>query len=73
MKTSKNRLMELANVQSKRALNEAVNPELDAVVKKFVKGLAAKYQYGDIDALYAIFDSLKRQQMLGRDVNYRPY
>jgi len=55
------------------ALGEQVNPELDAMVKKFVKGLAAKYQYGDIDALYAVFESLKRLQMLSKDVNYRPY
>lgn len=57
----------------KLALKEVSNPELDAMVKRFVKGLATKYQYGEQDALYAVFESLKRQQMLGKDVNYRPY
>jgi len=66
-------LQKIIREEVKTALGEAVNPELDVVVKKFVKGLAAKYQYGDMDALYAIFDSLKRQQMLDRDINYRPY
>jgi hypothetical protein len=66
-------LQKIIHEEVKAALGEQVNPELDAVVKRFVKGLAAKYQYGDMDALYAVFDSLKRQQMLAKDVNYRPY
>jgi len=66
-------LQKIIREEVKTALGEAVNPELDVVVKKFVKGLAAKYQYGDIDALYAVFESLKRLQMLSKDVNYRPY
>ncbi len=70
---NKVQLQKTIREEVKTALGEQVNPELDAVVKRFVKGLAAKYQYGDMDALYAIFDSLKRQKMLGKDVNYRPY
>jgi len=69
----KSELQKIIREEVKTALGEQVNPELDAMVKKFVKGLAAKYQYGEQDALYAIFESLKRQQMLGNDVNYRPY
>jgi len=69
----KSELRKLIREEVETALGEQVNPELDAMVKKFVKGLAAKYQYGDIDALYAVFESLKRLQMLSKDVNYRPY
>lgn len=66
-------LQKIIREEVKTALGEQVNPELDAMVKKFIKGLASKYQYGDIDALYAVFESLKRLQMLGKDINYRPY
>jgi len=69
----KSEFRKLIREEVETALGEQVNPELDAMVKKFVKGLAAKYQYGDKDALYAIFESLKRLQMLSKDVNYRPY
>jgi len=69
----KSELRKLIREEVETALGEQVNPELDAMVKKFVKGLAAKYQYGDIDALYAVFESLKRLQMLSKDVYYRPY
>lgn len=66
-------LKQIIREEVKVALSEAVNPELDKMVKDFVKGLATKYQYGEHDALYAIFESLKRQQMIGKNVNYRPY
>jgi hypothetical protein len=69
----KSEFRKLIREEVETALGEQVNPELDAMVKKFVKGLAAKYQYGDMDALYAVFESLKRLQMLSKDVNYRPY
>ena len=69
----KSQLNKVIREEVKAALNEAANPELDAMVKRFVKGLAAKYQFHEIDALYAVFESLKRQQMLGKAVNYRPY
>ncbi len=66
-------LKQIIREEVKAALNEAVNPELDRAVKNFVKGLVTKYQYSEQDALYAIFESLKRQQMLGKNINYRPY
>jgi hypothetical protein len=69
----KSEFRKLIREEVETALGEQVNPELDAMVKKFVKGLAAKYQYGDMDALYAVFESLKRLQMLSKDVNYMPY
>jgi hypothetical protein len=69
----KSELHKIIKQEIATVLNEATNPELDKLVKSFVKGLAAKYQYGEMDALYAIFESLKRQQMLGKDVNYRPH
>lgn len=69
----KSQLEAIIREEVKVAISEAANPELDKLVKNFVKGLATKYQYGEQDALYAIFESLKRQQMIGKDVNYRPY
>jgi hypothetical protein len=70
---NKIQLQKIIREEVKTALGEQVNPELDAMVKRFVNGLATKYQYGEQDALYAVFESLKRQKMLGTDINYRPY
>jgi len=70
---NKVQLQKIIREEVKAALGEQVNPELDAMVKRFVNGLATKYQYGEQDALYAVFESLKRQKMLGTDINYRPY
>jgi len=52
-------------------LNEAVNPELDRTVGQFVRALAAKYQYLDRDAVMAIFEALKRLNMLDKSVGYK--
>lgn len=51
--------------------NEAVNPELDKTVKKFVDGLASKYAYKSSDAVMAIFEALKRLGLLDKNVNYK--
>jgi len=54
-------------------MNENVNPELDAIVKRFVTSLSTKFDYSDIDALYGIFEALKRLKLLSVDVDYRPH
>lgn len=68
----KSELKQLIKEELKQALGEQTNPELDRFVKNMVRGLEQKYSYGEQDALYAIFESLKRQGMLANDVNYRP-
>ena len=55
----------------KAALNEAANPELDKAVDRFVKGLASKYGYRNSDAVMAVFEALKRLNMIHSDVNYK--
>ena len=51
--------------------NEAVNPELDKTVKRFVDGLALKYAYKSSDAIMAIFEALKRLGLMDKNVNYK--
>ncbi len=51
--------------------NEAANPELDRTVDKFVKGLATKYGYKSSDAVMAIFEALKRLNLIHKDANYK--
>ncbi len=53
------------------ALGEAANPELDKMVDRFVKGLATKYSYKDSDAVMAIFEALKRLNLIDNTVNYK--
>lgn len=55
----------------KAVLNEQSNPELDKSVDRFVKGLASKYGYKSSDAVMAIFEALKRLNMIHSDVNYK--
>lgn len=71
MKTTQ--LQSIIREEVEAALGEQSNPELDRMVDRFVKGLAQKYDYGNQDALYAIFESLKRLKMLSKDINYRPF
>ena len=53
------------------ALGEQSNPELDKMVDPFVKGLASKYAYQPSDAVMAIFEALKRLNMIDKTVNYK--
>ena len=69
----KSQLQSIIREEVKAALGEQVNPEMDRLVKSFVEGIAKRNDYGNQDALYAVFESLKRLQMLGKDVNYRPF
>ena len=71
MKATKFR--QLIREEVKAVLGEQSNPEMDRLVKKFIEGIAQRNDYGNQDALYAVFESLKRLQMLGKDVNYRPF
>ena len=69
----KSLLNKIIREEVKAALGEQLNPEMDRLVKSFVEGIAKRNDYGNQDALYAVFESLKRLQMLGKDVNFRPY
>jgi len=69
----KSEFRQLIREEVETALGEQVNPEMDRLVKSFVEGIAKRNDYGNQDALYAVFESLKRLQMLSKDVNYRPY
>lgn len=71
MKTTQ--LQAIIREEVKAALGEQVNPEMDRLVKSFIEGIAQRNDYGNQDALYAVFESLKRLKMLGKDVNYRPF
>ena len=71
MKATKFR--QLIREEVKAVLGEQSNPEMDRLVKSFIEGIAQRNDYGNQDALYAVFESLKRLQMLGKDVNYRPF
>jgi hypothetical protein len=55
----------------KAALGEAVNVEMDNLVKSFVEGIAKRNGYTNDDALFAVFESLKRLNMLANDVNFK--
>jgi hypothetical protein len=71
MKESKLDIRKIIREEIAKALGEAVNPELDNAVKRFVAGLATKYGYSDRDAVMAIFEGLKRLQLLDKNVNYK--
>lgn len=67
----KSQLHKIIKQEIATVLNEAVNPELDRTVSQFVKALAAKYQYKSSDAVMAIFEALKRLNMLDKSVGYK--
>lgn len=67
----KSQIYALVREEVKAALNEQSNPELDKAVDRFVKGLASKYGYKSSDAVMAIFEALKRLNMIHSDVNYK--
>jgi hypothetical protein len=52
-------------------LNEASNPELDKMVKRFIDGLSNKYGYRSSDAIMAMFEALKRLDYIHKSVNYK--
>lgn len=67
------RLTELRQIireEIQRELTEQANPELDRTVREFIRRLAAKYQYRESDAVMAIFEALKRLNMLNKSVEY---
>lgn len=45
-------------------LYEASNPELDKLVKNFIKKLSVMYGYPESEAVMAIQESLKRQKYI---------
>lgn len=46
--------------ESKDTINEAVNPEMDKKVKKFIKGIADGFDYSEDNAVMATIEALKR-------------
>lgn len=64
-------LQKIIQEEVKAALSEQSNPELDKMVDRFVKGLASKYRYKSSDAVYAVFEALKRLNLIHSDVNYK--
>lgn len=65
---------EIAKINESNAPGHLISnaPEVDKKVLRFVENLAKFYGYGEHDALYAIFDSLKRLGMLQKDIDFRP-
>jgi len=46
--------------ESKDTINEAVNPDMDKKVKKFIKGIADDFEYSEDSAVMAVIEALKR-------------
>jgi len=46
-------------------LDEALNPEVSKALKRFIKGIAKKYDYSEQDAVYAIMAALKQMEFDG--------
>ncbi len=67
----KSELRSLIREEVNLALGENVNPEMDRLVKSFIKGIAQRSDYSDQDAIMAVFEALKRLQMLDRSVDYK--
>ena len=67
----KSLLNKIIREEVKAALGEQLNPEMDRLVKSFVEGIAKRNDYGNQDALYAVFESLKRLNLIHKDVNYK--
>jgi hypothetical protein len=65
----KSMMAEMYGVDSE--LNEASNPELDKMVKRFIDGLSNKYGYRSSDAIMAMFEALKRLDYIHKSVNYK--
>ena len=68
----KSLLNKIIREEVKAALGEQVNPELDAMIKRFVAGLASKYSYQQSDAVMAMFEAMKRLGLINKDSNYMP-
>ena len=67
----KQQIQQIIREEVKAALGEAANPELDKAVDRFVKGLASKYSYKSSDAVMAVFEALKRLNMIHPSVEYK--
>jgi hypothetical protein len=48
------------NEDPEGTVNEAVNPDMDKKVKKFIKGIADGFDYSEDDAVMATIEALKR-------------
>ena len=67
----KKMMSEMYGVVDELHLQEAVNPELDRAVKRFIDALAKKYGYKSSDAVMAVFQALTRLNLIHNSVKYK--
>ena len=67
----KKMMSEMYGVVDELQLHEAVNPELDKAVKRFIDALAKKYGYKSSDAVMAVFQALTRLNLIHNSVKYK--
>jgi len=67
----KSQLQQIIREEVDLAMAEQANPEMDRLVKSFIEGIAMRNQYSNRDALYAVFEALKRLRMLDNSVDYK--
>lgn len=67
----KKMMSEMYGVVDELHLHEAVNPELDKAVKRFIDALAKKYGYKSSDAVMAVFQALTRLNLIHNSVKYK--
>ena len=67
----KKMMSEMYGVVDELHLQEAVNPELDKAVKRFIDALAKKYGYKSSDAVMAVFQALTRLNLIHNSVKYK--
>jgi len=67
----KKMMSEMYGIIDELHLHEAVNPELDRAVKKFIDALAKKYGYKSSDAVMSVFESLTRLNLIHNSVKYK--
>ena len=67
----KKMMSEMYGVVDELHLLEAVNPELDRAVKRFIDALAKKYGYKSSDAVMAVFQALTRLNLIHNSVKYK--
>jgi hypothetical protein len=65
----KNMMAEMYGIKSN--INEAVNPQMDKLVRAFIDKIADRNGYPTSEAITAVFESLKRQGFLHKSVDYK--
>lgn len=67
----KKMMSEMYGIADELQLQEAVNPELDRAVKRFIDALAKKYRYKSSDTVMAVFQALTRLNLIHNSVKYK--